>query len=203
MTQVVDYLEAKTRRVMGRPLTPGETTKLLKYLNLLRKWQKSQRLIGSGEPVWMVDNVIVDSLLFRRALPSGVASLADIGSGAGIPGVPLAVVLQNVHVTLIESRQKRASFLAATIRELPLQNCRILNRRLEEVGEEAPGRFDAAVMRCAGSPMALLPRLRALVAPGGIVVASGPPKPVDVPAGDWVEVDGPNGTRRFWVYHVT
>jgi 16S rRNA (guanine527-N7)-methyltransferase len=203
VTRVVDYLEAKTRRVMRRPLTSGETAKMLNYLNILIKWQKAQRLIGSGEPMWIVDNVIIDSLLFTRALPGGITKLADIGSGAGIPGIPLAVVLQDVDVTLIESRQKRASFLAAAIRELPLQNCRILNRRLEEAGEQAIGRFDAAVMRCAGNPMALLPQLRALVAPGGVVIASGPPRRIEVQAGVWLEVDGPDGTRTFWVYHVT
>lgn len=202
MTDVVGYLENKTRRVMGQALTTAERANLYKYLNLLIKWQKSQRLIGSDKPMWIVDNVIVDSLLFRRALPTDIASLADVGSGAGIPGIPLAVVLPDVKVTLIEARQKRASFLAAAIRELSLRNCTLLNHRLEDIREHA-GRFDAVVMRCAGSPTALLPHLSAIVSPRGVVVASGPPKRIAVPVGDWLEVEGPDGTRRFWIYHVT
>lgn len=203
MTDVLGYLAGKTRRVIGRPLTPIESDNLYNYLNLLIKWQKSQRLIGSDEPTWIVDNVIVDSLLFTRALPAEIRTLADVGSGAGIPGIPLAVVLGDVDVALIEARQKRASFLAAAIRELSLRNCRLLNHRVEEVLEQFAGRFDAVVMRCAGSPMTLLPQLRAIVRPGGVVVASGPPKRIPVPLGAWLEVEGPDVVRRFWIYHVT
>jgi 16S rRNA (guanine527-N7)-methyltransferase len=203
VTGVLEYLESKTQRVIGRPLMQAESANLYKYLNLLIKWQKSQRLIGSDKPMWIVDNVIVDSLLFRRALPMDIARLADVGSGAGIPGIPLAVVMADVAVTLIEARQKRASFLAAAIRELSLRNCRLLNDRVEDVREDIGARFDAVVMRCAGDPIELLPHLRALVVPGGVLVASGPPQRTKVQAGDWLEVEGPDGARRFWIYHVT
>lgn len=203
MSDVVGYLEDKAQRALGCGLTAAESGMLYKYLNLLIKWQRSQRLIGSDKPMWIVDNVIVDSLLFRRALPMGIATLADVGSGAGIPGIPLAVVLPDVEVTLIEARQKRGSFLAAAIRELALRNCRLLNQRLEDVLEQLSGRFNAVVMRCAGSPTLLVPQLSGILAPGGVVVASGPPKRLKVPVGDWLEVEGPDGVRRFWIYHVT
>jgi 16S rRNA (guanine527-N7)-methyltransferase len=203
VSDLVAYLEAKTRRVTGRTLTPVEVDRLSKYLNLLIKWRRSQRLIGSGEPTWIVDKVIVDSLLFTRALPAGIGTLADVGSGAGIPGIPLAVVLADVEVTLIEARQKRASFLAAALRELSLGNCRLLNDRIEAVREHVSGRFNAVVMRCAGNPTALLPYLQDMVAPGGVVVASGPPERLELEVGDWLEVQGPDGIRRFWIYHVT
>jgi 16S rRNA (guanine527-N7)-methyltransferase len=201
VTDVVGYLERRAPRALGRALTPKESASLYNYLNLLTKWQKSQRLIGSDKPAWIVDNIIVDSLLFRRALPTEIATLADVGSGAGIPGIPLAVVLPDVNVTLIEARQKRGSFLATAIRELALRNCRLLNHRLEDVPEHLRGRFDAVVMRCAGNPTSLLPQLRGILAPGGIVVASGPPKRLAVAVGNWLEVEGPDGVRRFWVYH--
>lgn len=203
MSDVVGYLGRKARRALGRELTASEIEPMCKYLNLLIKWNKAQRLIGSDQPMWIVDNVIVDSLLFRRALPTGIATLADVGSGAGIPGIPLAVVLRDVEVTLIEARQKRGSFLAAAIRELALRNCRLLNQRLEDVVDQLSGRFNAVVMRCAGSPAVLIPQLRGILASGGVVVASGPPKPVKVPVGDWLEVEGPDRVRRFWIYHVT
>lgn len=201
MTAAATYLERKVAAALSREPTPIETALLIKYVNLLRKWQKTQRLIGSEDPAWIVDNVLVDSLLFKRALPVGVASIADVGSGAGVPGIPLAVVMPTAKVTLIESRQKRGSFLAAAIRELPLRNVRLVVSRLELVQE--PLRFDAVVMRCAGSPTALLPQLRRILAPAGVIVASGPPRRVDVDAGDWLEIEGPHGPRRFWVYHAT
>jgi 16S rRNA (guanine527-N7)-methyltransferase len=171
-------------------------------MNLLIKWQRSQRLVGSNEPSWIVDHVIVDSLLFSRALPAGVRSVADVGSGAGIPGIPLAIVLPQVEVTLIEARQKRASFLAAAIRELTLRNCRLVNRRLEDVGHQLGARVDAVVMRCAGSPTALVPQVLQILAPGGVVIASGPPKRTVISLGSWLEIEGPDRTRLFWVYHA-
>ena len=203
MSDLRAYLERKTALALGRPVTPAETDTLHKYLNLLIKWQRSQRLVGSDEPMWIVDNVIVDSLLFQHALPAGVARLADVGSGAGIPGIPLAVVLSQAAVTLIEARQKRGSFLATAIRELSLRNCTLVNRRLEDVREELAGRFDAVVLRCAGSPISLLPDLRGILVRGGVVVASGPPERVELSVGSWLEVEGPNGMRRLWVYQAT
>jgi 16S rRNA (guanine527-N7)-methyltransferase len=203
VSHVVAYLERMTGSALGRPATAEETAKLHKYLQILIKWQKAQRLLGSAEPAWIVDNVIVDSLLFARALPSGIRTICDVGSGAGIPGIPLSVVLPAVSITLLEARQKRASFLAAAIRDIPLPNCQLLNRRLDEVAEGLQEHFDAAVMRCAGDPTALVRQVSPLLQPGGLVVASGPPKRQKISLGSWLEMEGPHGERRFWVHHVT
>jgi 16S rRNA (guanine527-N7)-methyltransferase len=203
VTDVVSYLQRMASSALGRALTAPEVPALTKYMNLLTKWQKSQRLIGSTEPTWIVDNVIVDSLLFRRAIPTAISTLCDVGSGAGIPGIPLAIVMPDVDVTLIEARQKRGSFLSAAIRELALRNCRLLNQRLEDVAQVLTGRFDAVVMRCAGSPSLLIAQLRVVLAPGGVVVASGPPKRAPLELGRWLEIEGPNGLRRFWMLDGT
>lgn len=202
MTDVVGYLEQMGSRALGRPLTGAEVDMLCKYMNLLIKWQKSQRLVGSAEPTWIVDNVVADSLLFRRAMPRIISRLCDVGSGAGLPGVPLSIVMSDVDITLIESRRKRGSFLSAAIRELGLRNCRLVNQRLEDVGQALAGRFDAVVMRCAGNPTLLLPQLRLILAAGGVVIASGPPKRERLPYGSWLEVEGPSGPRRFWIYNA-
>ena len=202
MSDVVAYLEHKAALALDRPVTPSESSLLLNYMNLLIKWQRSQRLVGSNEPMWIVDNVIVDSLLFNRALPAGITRLADVGSGAGIPGIPLAVVLPHAAVTLIEARQKRGSFLAAAIRELGLRNCSLINRRLEDVQVELAARFDAVVLRCFGRPESVVRDLSGILSADGLVVASGPPERIALSVGAWVEVDGPNGRRRFWVYRM-
>jgi len=60
-----------------------------KYLALLVKWQRTQRLIGSSDPDWIVDHILLDSLLFTRVVPETTRSILDVGSGAGVPGVPL------------------------------------------------------------------------------------------------------------------
>ncbi|MBI2014675.1 MAG: class I SAM-dependent methyltransferase, partial [Candidatus Rokubacteria bacterium] len=67
------------------------------------KWQKTQRLIGSDDPAWIVENLFLDSLLFLRFLPTPVRSLLDLGSGAGLPGIPLKIVRGNLDLVLVES----------------------------------------------------------------------------------------------------
>ena len=67
-SDVVAYLERKSSDALGRSITPAEAGMMYKYLILLIKWQQAQRLVGSDKPMWIVDNIIVDSLLFRRAL---------------------------------------------------------------------------------------------------------------------------------------
>ena len=200
MTNIAARLRTDAALALGRPLSNDEAALLLKYIKLLIKWQKPQRLIGSADPVWIVDHVIVDSLLFTQAIPPGISTLCDVGSGAGIPGIPLKAVMPHVDVTLVEARERRASFLAAAIRELPLARCRVICRRLEDMSSGSIGRFDAIVMRCAGNPSELLAPIRVLLAPGGLIVASGPPAASPLPAGEWLEVSGPKGPRRFWIY---
>jgi 16S rRNA (guanine527-N7)-methyltransferase len=203
VTDVVARLQGQAAEALGHQLSQAQTDLFVKYLNILQKWQRSQRLIGSSDPAWIVDHVIVDSLLFLRALPAGVRRLCDVGSGAGIPGIPLKIVMPDTDVTLIEARARRASFLSAAIRELPLPGCRVINRRLENIVGDLEGKFDAVVMRCAGGPQSLLGPIERLLAPSGVIVASGPPEPYPLAAGEWVEVVGPLGLRRFWVYRIT
>jgi len=189
--------------ILHRPLTRLEFTRLTKYLDLLLKWQKSQRLVGSTEPGWIVENLLLDSLLFLPVLPFPLRTLLDLGSGAGLPGIPLKIVLNEVQLVLVESRRKRVSFLASVIRELGLEHARVVGRRVEDAMDELEGGFDAVVMRCVGDPGDLLPvASRLVVRPGGVVVASGPPKPRPLPIGDWVTVDAGKGrpVRRFAVF---
>ncbi len=172
MTDHRERLAAGAARILGRPLAAGELTAFEKYLDLLRKWNKSQRLIGSDDPTWIVDNLFLDSLLFLRVLPGEVSTVADLGSGAGIPGIPLKIVKPQWQLTLIESRARRTSFLAAVIRDLRLDNVRLVRGRAEEHMAELEGRFDAVVMRCAGPPEVALAIAGRLVRRGGIVVST-------------------------------
>jgi 16S rRNA (guanine527-N7)-methyltransferase len=188
--------------ILGRPLTSKEHDLFSRYLALLVKWQRSHRLIGSSDDMWIVEHVFLDSLLFLRLLPSTARSLADIGSGAGMPGVPIRIVRSDIEVTLVESRRRRASFLSAVVRELALAQTRVVADRVESRLSELRGRFDAVVMRCAGDVGKLMPVAASLLAPQGVVIASGPPEPRPLTHGDWVVVPGlqPPSIRRFAVY---
>jgi 16S rRNA (guanine527-N7)-methyltransferase len=188
--------------ILGRDLTEHELASFYKYLNILIKWQKVHRLLGSGEPSWIVQRVFLDSLLFRRVLPSSAKEVLDGGSGAGIPGIPLKIVDPELRLTMVESRQRRVSFLSAAIRDLSLTQTRVVGDRLETVVRESADRFDAVVARCAGDIGFLFGLGAHLVRPGGVVIASGPPKEHPLPAGRWVTVPGvaPGETRRFAIY---
>jgi len=204
MASPLDALASGGASILGRPLSDSELQSFDKYLNLLQKWQKSQRLIGSSDARWIVDNLFLDSLLFLKVLPPTIASLADVGSGAGLPGIPIKVVRPQWRVVLIESRAKRASFLSAAVRELGLRDTAVVRSRAEDYAVDNPRSVDAVAMRCAGDFREIAIATGRLVVSGGVVVASGPPsaKPLDL--GEWVELPGINrrGDRRFAVYRV-
>jgi 16S rRNA (guanine527-N7)-methyltransferase len=204
MSAPLDLLTSGARAILGRPLERQELDKFDKYLSLLVKWQKVQRLVGSGDPEWIVEHLFLDSLLFLRVLPDDLESIADVGSGAGFPGIPIKIVRPALRVALIESRQRRVSFLSAAVRELALGQVVVLSHRLEQLPDDTVGMFGAVVMRCAGDSRALLSGARLLVARGGVVVLSGPPQPRPITGGEWVEVPGvePGHTRRFGVYRL-
>jgi 16S rRNA (guanine527-N7)-methyltransferase len=161
-------------------------------------------LVGSSEPSWIVDKLFLDSLLFLRVLPDRVSSIADVGSGAGLPGVPLAIVRPDLAIALIESRTRRVSFLSSVVRELALGNVRVIADRVEDLAIRTEHRFDAVVMRCAGDFTEMAEIARRLVIPNGSVIASGPPvspaRPLAV--GRWIDVPGveTGRLRRFAVY---
>ena len=188
--------------ILKRPLSAPERDDFGKYLSLLLKWQKAHRLVGSSDPMWIVEHLFLDSLLFLKLLPSSVRSLGDVGSGAGLPGLPIKIVRREIDVVLIESRRRRAMFLTSAIRVMKLGGARVAEGRVESLGAELGGRLDAVVMRCAGDVEEMIPAAAALVSEFGIVVASGPPKPRPLSIGEWATVPGvrPGSSRRFAVY---
>jgi 16S rRNA (guanine527-N7)-methyltransferase len=167
----------------------------------LTKWQKVHRLVGSTDVDWMAHNVIADSLSFLAALPPDMRTLADAGSGAGIPGVPIAIVREDLRVSLIEARQRRVSFLSAVVRELALHRVEVLGVRIEQLAETHANRFDAVVSRCAGASATILTRVLPIVRPGGAVVVSAAATSEVSPGGEALALRTPDGgTRRFHRY---
>jgi 16S rRNA (guanine527-N7)-methyltransferase len=197
-------LASGAQAILGRPLERREGESFDRYLVLLQRWQRVQRLVGSTDPSWVVRNLFLDSLLFLSVLPAGIGAIADLGSGAGLPGIPIKIVSPRLRLTLIESRQRRASFLSAVVRDLQLDRVLVSPGRAEEAPAALLGSHDAVLMRCAGDPRSVLPAARKLAAAGGVVVCAGPPHARPTPWGEWVEVPGlePGSTRRFLVVRV-
>ena len=99
--------------------------------------------IGPAEHLRLFDRHIADSLMYVKALPRSVTSVVDIGSGVGLPGIPLAVALPEVEVTLVDRSAKRTGLARRCVRLLGLTNVKVLTTTSDQV----TGAFDAAVFR--------------------------------------------------------
>lgn len=181
------------------------------YLSLLLRWNRVQSLTAYRKPMEILDKLFLDSLLFLPLLPAPPSRLLDLGSGAGIPGVPLKIVEPAYELTLAEARRRRTSFLSAVVRELALEGVRVLAGRAEILIEELPeleAAFDAVVTRGTGRPGEIVPLALQFLRPGGRLVASGPPpsKSEKRPGfGMWQTVTSPVSglPRRFLVVEKT
>ncbi len=114
-------------------LTPGAREQLLEYIELLAKWNRTYNLTAIRDPLAMVSHHLLDSLVVLPHLPMPAAqpSLADAGSGAGLPGIPLAVARPEWRVALAESSQKKAAFLRQAAIKLGLGNVEVHEGRVE------------------------------------------------------------------------
>ena len=119
------------------------------YIELLLKWNRSISLTTVTDIEQMLRFHFGESLFALSMLPVEKSRLADVGAGAGFPGIPLAMASPNLTVTLIESNAKKYAFLNEVIRELRLRNVTALHSRMEEV--KAPGQdFDIVTARALG-----------------------------------------------------
>ena len=127
-------------------LDPALAKPLLKYLGELVLWNKAYNLTAVRDPVEMVTRHLLDSL---AVLPHVEGRTLDVGSGAGLPGIPLALANPALHVTLLDSNGKKARFLRHAQRTLPLTNVEIVEARAEKF--QPPARFDTIVSRAFSS----------------------------------------------------
>lgn len=132
-------------------------------------------MVSSKNPAWIAESLIADSLLFLKLIPGDARTLLDVGSGAGIPGIPIKIMRPEIAVTLLDSRLRRASFLRAVVRDLQLADTDVVDQRLESLSATHAGIFDVAVMRCAGAVDRLLPFVLPLLRTRGLLVSAGPP----------------------------
>lgn len=153
-------------------LPPEAEGKLQAYLALLGKWNRVYNLTAVREESLMISHHLLDSLAVLphlEACPITLSSLADVGSGGGLPGIPLAIARPQLEVALVESSQKKASFLKQAMIELKLENVSIHCVRSEAF---KPLRLFDLVISRAFSSLAEFVRLCAhLLVPSGYLVA--------------------------------
>jgi len=127
-------------------LTPEQIQLLQTHYELLKRWNRVLNLTAIDSLEEAVERHYCESLFLAAHLGQGPLRIADIGSGAGFPGIPVAVLRADCTVTLIESHARKAVFLREATRKL--RNVRVLAKRAEEVAEqEGFERFDCAVSR--------------------------------------------------------
>jgi 16S rRNA (guanine527-N7)-methyltransferase len=138
---------------------------LLDYLELLSRWNAAYNLTAVRDPLAMVTSHLLDSLAVAHLVRG--ERLADIGSGAGLPGIPLAILSPERQVTLIDANGKKTRFLREVVRALRLVNVRIEGQRVENVS----GEFDTVTARAFASIADMLRLAGHLLAADGILLA--------------------------------
>ena len=125
---------------------------ILEYQTQLLAWNKTHNLISKNQEKYISEH-IEDSLLISHTLQKCVV---DLGSGGGLPGIPLAIVNPNKKLYLVESNTKKSSFLLNTTSRLKLKNTTVLNKRIEDINQdELPEEYDI-VCRAVGSTSSII-----------------------------------------------
>lgn len=154
---------------MALTLPGGALEKLLGYLELLAKWNRTYNLTAIRDPLQAVTHHLLDSLAAWRELRAHPGALADIGSGGGLPGIPVAIAEPARHVTLNDSSQKKGAFLRQAVIELALPNTHVHVGRAESWQPEE--RFGVVISRGFSSLVDFLTVCGHLVSPGGVLAA--------------------------------
>ncbi|HTZ46064.1 MAG TPA: 16S rRNA (guanine(527)-N(7))-methyltransferase RsmG [Verrucomicrobiae bacterium] len=131
--------EETIRHAMNEFRIPVEDKQILliqKYMRILRQWNEKLNLTAIRDPLEILYRHFCECMYAAVAVPGDFGRLADIGSGAGFPGIPLKIARPEVQLFLVESNIKKGTFLAEVVRELELTDARVLISRYEELSEE-------------------------------------------------------------------
>jgi len=127
------------RRALGEfQLSPSEQQILYiqQYMSLLLTWNDKINLTAIRDPLEILHRHFCECMFAATAVPVENGRLADVGSGAGFPGIPLKIIRPELQVFLVESNMKKATFLAEVLRNIELPDTKVLVSRYEELGEE-------------------------------------------------------------------
>ena len=126
----------KALREFQVQLAPEQIASVQRYMAVLLAWNEKINLTAIRDPLEVLYRHFCESMYAATAVPLHRGRLADAGSGGGFPGLALKIVCPELHVFLIESNVKKATFLAEVVRELGLTDTRVLVSAYEELGEE-------------------------------------------------------------------
>ena len=162
-TQIAEGLAA-----MGLDLPQASRARLEQHLELIAKWNRVHNLTAVRETEQMVVLHLLDSLSVLPHL-EGATSVLDVGTGPGLPGVPIAISRPDARVTLLDSSHKKCAFLQQAKTELALENVEVVCDRVENW--KPAQKFDAVVSRAFSDLADFIAQAKHLVAPGGRLIA--------------------------------
>jgi len=148
------------------PLAPGTAEKFAAYLALLLKWNAKTNLTAIRDEDGILSRHFLESILCAHKLPAGIVSLLDFGSGAGLPGIPIALMRPDLEVTLAESQNKKAAFLREAVRTLFPESA--LKIKVHSArAETLKTRFDCITLRAVDNMAQAIPAAIQLLTPSG------------------------------------
>ena len=162
---------------LGLELSGEQVANFSLYLQELARWSKVTNLISQTDPETIIRKHLLDSLAVSPLIPSDIR-LLDLGSGAGFPGLVLALMQPARNVVLIEARRKRVSFLKATVRKTQSKNVKIYEGRAETLAAQASlqNSFPVAISRATWSLKEFLFLAQPFVADRGIIISMKGPR---------------------------
>lgn len=170
MTIISEQLIDKILREYGvTALTPSVRTGIQKYVSLLLRWNQRISLTTITDPLDIIRLHFAESMFAGSAVPISNGRLADVGAGAGFPGLPLKLLVPSLNLVLVEPNTKKASFLAECVRELNLTGVEVQRSRFEDLVTTGP-RFDFITARALGGYAELVEWAERQLAPRGSLV---------------------------------
>lgn len=159
---------------LGITFTAQQVDRLLAFLAMLERWNKAFNLTAVRDPLEMLRLHVLDSAAIHHHI-QGAVNIIDVGSGAGLPGIPLAILNPQKHFTLLDSNGKKTRFIFQAITELRLSNVQEINQRVEQYKPETT--FDRVTSRAFSSLPKMLKQCDHLVASEGCFLAMKGKKP--------------------------
>ena len=161
-------------QTLGLNCSAYQQQQLLTYLEMLQRWNKAYNLTAIREPIQMVRLHLLDSLAIHPYI-QGVKNIIDVGTGPGLPGIPLAILNPDINFTLLDSNGKKTRFLFQAINDLSLANAKEVNQRVEKY--QSKSSFDIVVSRAFSSIPDMLNQCDHLVSKSGCFLAMKGKKP--------------------------
>lgn len=160
---------------LGLTLSHKQVADLNAFLQELGRWNRVHNLTSVEGEQASIDLHLIDSIailpIMREFLPTTQVQIADLGSGGGLPAIPIAIAEPNWRISLIEAVRKKTAFLQNVKGKLGLSNASIYSDRVEQVAIQEPGKYDAVISRAFTSLDRFLDLAEPFLKPGGLVFA--------------------------------